>query len=321
MRKLCLFVASAVLIVVTAAQAQDYPTRLIRLMHGFPPGGNVDVVARLMAQEMSKGLRQTILVESKPGQAGSIAAETIATSAEPDGYTILLVAGAHPAIGAVFRKLKYNPVDDFAWISTVSSYPFLLCVRKDSKFKTLEELFAAARAKPDSVTSGTAGIGSISHMSTELINGMIKAKILSVPYRGEAPALTGVLTGDVDFSITTTTGASPHIKSGAVRALGVTSKTRWKDLPDVPAVAEAGLPDFDVISWSGFAAPPKTPKPIIDRLHKEILRAIAVPEVRTRLEAFGAEVGGSTPAEMRDLVARQLKVWTKVAKEANIQLD
>ena len=321
MRKLCLLVASAVLIAFTAAQAQDYPTRLIKLMHGFPPGGNVDVVARLMAQEMSKGLGQTILVESKPGQAGSMAAETIATNTEPDGYTILLVAGAHPAIGAVFRKLKYNPVDDFAWISTVSSYPFLICVRKDSKFKTLEELFAAARAKPNSVTSGTAGIGSISHMSTELINGMLKAKILSVSYRGEAPALTGVLTGDVDFSITTTTGASPHIELGAVRALGVTSKKRWKDFADVPTLVEAGLPDFDVISWSGFAAPPKTPKPIIDRLHKEILRAIAVPEVRSRLQAFGAEVGGTTPAEMRDLVARQLKVWTKVAKEANIQLD
>ncbi len=321
MRKIWFLVASAVLIAFTAAQAQDYPTRLIRLMHGFPPGGNVDVVARLMAQEMSKGLGQTIVVESKPGQAGSIAAEAIATSTEPDGYTILLVAGAHPAVGAVFRKLKYNPVDDFEWISTVSSYPFLICVRKDSKFKTLDDLFAAARAKPNSVTSGTAGIGSISHMSTELINGMIKAKILSVPYRGEAPALTGVLTGDVDFSITTTTGASPHIKSGAVRALGVTSKKRWKDFPDVPTLAESGLAGFDVISWSGFAAPPKTPKPIIDRLHKEILRAIAVPEVRTRLEAFGAEVGGSTPAEMRDLVARQLKLWTEVAKEAKIQLD
>ncbi len=321
MRKIWFLVASAVLIAFTAAQAQDYPTRLIRLMHGFPPGGNVDVVARLMAQEMSKGLGQTIVVESKPGQAGSIAAEAIATSTEPDGYTILLVAGAHPAVGAVFRKLKYNPVDDFEWISTVSSYPFLICVRKDSKFKTLDDLFAAARAKPNSVTSGTAGIGSISHMSTELINGMINAKILSVPYRGEAPALTGVLTGDVDFSITTTTGASPHIKSGGVRALGVTSKKRWKDFPDVPTLAESGLAGFDVISWSGFAAPPKTPKPIIDRLHKEILRAIAVPEVRTRLEAFGAEVGGSTPAEMRDLVARQLNLWTKVAKEAKIQLD
>lgn len=171
------------------------------------------------------------------------------------------------------------------------------------------------------MTSGTAGIGSISHMSTELINGTLNVKILSVPYRGEAPALTGVLTGDVDFSITTTTGATPHIRSGNVRALAVTSKKRWKEFPDVPTLAEKGLPDFDVISWSGFAAPPKTPKPIIDRLHKEIQRAIAVPEVRTRLEAFGAEVGGSTPAEMRDLVARQLKLWTKVAKKAKIQLD
>ena len=145
MRKLCLLVASAVLIAFTAAQAQDYPTRLIKLMHGFPPGGNVDVVARLMAQEMSKGLGQTILVESKPGQAGSMAAETIATNTEPDGYTILLVAGAHPAIGAVFRKLKYNPVDDFAWISTVSFYPFMIGVRRNWNSRVCRPVDGGAR--------------------------------------------------------------------------------------------------------------------------------------------------------------------------------
>jgi tripartite-type tricarboxylate transporter receptor subunit TctC len=300
--------------------AQDYPNRLIKLLHGFPPGGNVDVVGRLMAQEMSKGLGQSIIVEGKPGQAGSLAAESVA-GAEPDGYTLLLVAGLHPAVAAVYRKLKYDPLDGFAWISTVSFYPFILCARKDGRAKTFADLIAAARAKPGGVSSGTAGNGSISHMTTELIAELAKVKFLDVPYRGEAPALTGLLSGDVDFVISTTTLAGPHLASGAVRAIGVTSKTRWSDFPDIPTLAESGLPDFEVISWSGFAAPARTPKPILDRLHGEIERALKVPDIRTRLESFGAQVRSTTPAEMHDLVARQIALWTKVANEANIQLD
>lgn len=307
-----------------AAQAQgsatDYPTRLIKLMHGFPPGGNVDVVARLMAQEMSKGLGQSIVVEGKPGLAGNLAAEAIA-GAEPDGYTLLLVAGLHPAVAAVYHKLKYDPLDSFAWISTVSFYPFILCVRKDSRFKTFADLIAAVREKPGSVTSGTAGNGAISHMTTELIASLAKVKFLNVPYRGEAPAVTGLLGGEVDFVIATSTLAAPHIKSGELRGIAVTGKTRWKDLADIPTVAESGLKDFEVISWSGFAAPAKTPQPILARLHAEIERALRVPEVRGRLESFGAEVRSTTPAEMRDLVARQIAMWTKVANEAGIRLD
>jgi tripartite-type tricarboxylate transporter receptor subunit TctC len=321
MRKTAGAIALTLLAVLGApAQAQDYPNRLIKLVHGFPPGGNVDVVARLMAQEMSKGLGQTFVIESKPGQAGSLGAEAVAR-AEPDGYTLLLVAGAHPATAAVYRNLRYKPVEDFEWISTVSFYPFFLCVRKDSNYRTLADLIAAARASPGSVTSGTAGAGAISHMTTELIAGLTNVKIRSVPYRGEAPALTGVLSGDTDFVVATTTLATPHLKSGQMRALAVTSKSRWKDFAEIPAVSESGLPDFDVISWSGFAAPARTPKPIVDRLHAEIQRAIQVPEVRSRLEAFGADVRGTSPAEMRDLVDRQVKLWTKVARDAGIQLD
>jgi tripartite-type tricarboxylate transporter receptor subunit TctC len=309
-----------VLALTAAAPAQDYPNRLIKLMHGFPPGGNVDAVARLLAQEMAKGLGQSIVVEGKPGQAGSLAAETLAAS-EGDGYTLLLVAGAHPATAAVYKKLKYRPVDDFAWISTASFYPFLLCVRKDSPFRTLNDLLQAARAKPGSVTSGTAGNGSIAHMTTELIARQANVRLLSVPYRGEALAMTGLLSGDTNFVVGTTTLAGPQVRSGEVRALGVTGKTRWQDFPDVPTIAESGLADFEVISWSGLAAPASTPKPIVDRLHAEMQRTIAVPDVRARLQSFGAEVRGTTPAEMRALVERQLALWTGVAKEANIQLD
>jgi len=314
------FLFAVVLLLLTAAHAQDYPTRLIKLMHGFPPGGNVEFVARLLGNEMSKTLGQTIVVESRPGQAGSLAAEALATS-DPDGYTLLLVSGAHPAAAAVYRKLRYDPVDSFQWISTASFYPFIVCVRKDSKLQTFADLLAAARAKPGAVNSGTAGNGSIAHMTTELLAGMANLKIQSVPYRGEAPALTGLLSGDVDFVVSTTSLALPHVASGAVRALAVTGKTRWKDLPDVPTVAEHSMPDFEVVSWSGIAAPAKTPKQVVDRLYNEMVRAVGVPDVRSKLEGFGAEVRTLTPAEMRDLVAQQVATWTKVARQSNIQLD
>jgi tripartite-type tricarboxylate transporter receptor subunit TctC len=320
MKRRLLGAVVGLLVLTVAAHAQDYPNRLIKLMHGFPPGGNIDVVARLLAQDLSKALGQTIVVEGKPGPAGNLAAEAVAAS-DPDGYTLLLVAGLHPAVAAVYKKLKYRPVDDFAWISTAAFYPFIVCVRKDSPVQSMAGLLQAARANPGSLTSGTAGAGSIAHMTTELIASQAGVKVLSVPYRGEAPAMTGLLSGDVNMVIATTTLAAPHVRSGEVRALAVTGKVRWKDFPDVPTVAETGLADFEVISWSGLAAPANTPQPIVQRLNAEVQRAIAAPDLRARLESFGAEVRGTTPAEMRDLVERQVALWTKVAKAANIQLD
>jgi tripartite-type tricarboxylate transporter receptor subunit TctC len=300
--------------------AKDYPSRLIRLLQGFPPGGNVEFVARLLAHEMGKSLGQTIVVESKPGQAGSLAAEAVA-SAEPDGYTLLLVSGAHPATAAIYKKLKYDPVDSFAWISTASFYPFIICVRKDARFASFADLLAGARAQSGKLSSGTAGNGSISHMTTELLGQRAGVKFLSVPYRGEALAITGLLTGDVDFVVATAALAIPQIHSGAVRALAVTGISRWKDIPDIPTITEAGFPEFEVISWSGVAAPARTAEPVIKRLHAEMTRAVAVPDVHSKLEAAGSEVRAITTAEMRALVDRQVRLWSKVAKEAGIELD
>ena len=302
------------------ARAQDYPSRLIKLIQGFPPGGNVEFVARLLGHEMSKSLGQAIIVESKPGQAGSLAAEAVA-NAEPDGYTLLLVSGAHPATAAIYKKLKYDPVDAFAWISTASFYPSIVCVRSDSKWASFVDLLAAARAAPGKVSSGTAGNGSIAHMTTELIAKTAGVKFLSVPYRGEAMAVTGLLSGDVDFVLATAALAIPHVRSGVVKALAVTGKSRWKDIPQVATVAEQGLPDFEVISWSGLAAPARTPQPIIERLHGEIEKAISVDDVRSKLEAAGSEVRATSPAEMRALVDRQVRMWSEVAREARIELD
>ena len=313
-------VLTALLVLVFPARAQDYPSRLIKLIQGFPPGGNVEFVARLLAHEMSKSLGQAIIVESKPGQAGSLAAEAVA-NAESDGYTLLLVSGAHPATAAIYKKLKYDPVDAFAWISTASFYPFIVCVRSDAKWASFVDLLAAARAAPGKVSSGTAGNGSIAHMTTELIARTAGVKFLSVPYRGEAMAVTGLLSGDVDFVLATAALAIPHVRSGVVKALAVTGKSRWKDIPDVATVSEQGVPDFEVISWSGVAAPAKTPQPIIERLHGEIEKAISVADVRSKLEAAGSEVRATSPAAMRALVDRQVRMWSEVAREARIELD
>jgi len=304
----------------TAVSAQDYPNRLIKMMHGFPPGGNVDVIARLMADEMAKGLGQSIVVEAKPGLAGSLAAEVVAR-AEPDGYTLLLVPSAHAVTGAISKNLKYRPVEDFDWISTVSFYPFVLVVRKDSKIQTLRDLLEAARANPAKITFGSAGLGTIHQMTVEMLANASSVKFVHVPYRGEAPALTGLLSGDVDFIATTTTLAAQRAQTGELRALAVTSRTRWKELPDVPTIEEGGVAGFEVISWSGVATRSGTPAPVIQRLNGEVQRAIAVPAVKARLESFGGEVRSTAPAEMKALVERQLAQWARVAKEANIQME
>jgi tripartite-type tricarboxylate transporter receptor subunit TctC len=316
-----LFVLAALTGVLSgAAPAQDYPNRLIKFMHGFPPGGNVDIIARLLANEMSKTLGQSIVVEAKAGVAGSLAAEFVARS-EPDGYTLLVLPSAHPAHGALSRKVNYKVVDDFEWISVASFYPFVICVRQDSPLQTLRQLIDEARKNPGALKYGSAGVGSILHTTVELMASETKTKYLHVPYRGEVPAITGLLQGDIDFIAVTTGPISARIRSGEFRALAVTSRTRWHDFPELPTVEEQGIPGFEVISWTGLAGPAKLPAPVVDRLNAELRRTIAVPDVKSRLESMGGDPRGTTPAEMRALVASQFATWTRLAKEAGISID
>jgi tripartite-type tricarboxylate transporter receptor subunit TctC len=303
-----------------AAVAQDYPSRPIKFMHGFPPGGNVDIIARLLGNEMGKALGQSIVIEAKPGVAGSLAAETVARS-DPDGYTLLVLPSAHPAHGALAKNVKYKVVDDFEWISVASFYPFLICVRKDSPIQTFKQLIDEARKNPGALKYGSAGVGSILHTTVELIANETKTKYLHVPYRGEAPAITALLQGEIDFIAVTTGPISERIRSGEFRALAVTGKTRWRDFPELPTVEQQGIPGFEVISWTGLAGPAKLPKPILDKLNGELRRAIAVPDVKSKLENMGGDPRGTTPGEMRALVASQFSTWSKLAKEANISID
>jgi tripartite-type tricarboxylate transporter receptor subunit TctC len=303
-----------------AASAQTYPNRVIKFIQGFPPGGNVDIIARILASEMEKGLGQSIVVEAKPGLAGALAADTVARS-DPDGYTLLIVPSAHPAYGALSQNVKYKVVEDFTWISVASFYPFLIAVRKDSRFQTLKQLIDEARANPGALKYGSAGTGSILHTTVELMAHETKTKFLHVPYRGEAPALTGMLTGDIDFIAATTGPIAPRIHSGEFRALAVTGKARWRDLPAVPTIDEAAIPGFEVISWTGMAAPANLPRPIVDRLNAELRRVLAVPDVKNKLEAMGGDPRATTPEEMRALVSRQYETWKRLGSEANLKIE
>ena len=304
----------------TNAKAQDYPTRLIKIIQGFSPGGNVDIIARVLAQEMEKSLGQTMVVEPKPGGAGSLAAETIARS-DPDGHTLLVTPSAHPMYGGLAKHVRYRVVDDFTWISTATFYPFLICVRTDSRFQTLQQLIDEAHAQPGLLKYASSGFGTGLHTIVELIAHRTKTEFLHVPYRGEGQAITALLTGEVDFIAVTTGPISSRIHAGEFRALAVTGKTRWREFSNVPRVAEAGVPGFEFTSWTGLAGPANLPQPIVDRLNAEVRRAIAVPEAKSKLEAIGGDPRATTPDEMKALVARQYEAWKKLAVEANLAIN
>ena len=305
------------LVLAPLAQAQDYPTRPIRIIQGFAPGGNADTIARLLGQEMSKSMGQPIIVEAKPGAGGNIAAEAVAR-AQPDGYTLLLAVGGHTVSGALYRTLNYKSVEGFEWISTATVFPFVLSVRSDSPQQTVAELLAVAAATPDGVSYGSAGVGSTQHLTGALLASVTGRQLLHVPYKGDAAALAALLAGDVNFVIAPGTATLPHVKGGRLKAIAVSGAARWQGLPDVPTVQEAGVPGFDVTSWAGLATTAGAPRAIVERLHAEMHKALQVPEVRTRLESFGGEVRGSTPEEMRNRIAGEVQRWSRVIVEARI---
>ncbi len=318
-RKLTVLLAPlAALALACGAQAQEYPSRPIRIIQGFAPGGNADAIARLLGQEMSKSLGQPIIVESKPGAGGNIAAEAVA-HAQPDGYTLLLAVGGHSVSGALYRTLGYKSVEGFEWISTATVFPFVLSVRSNSPLQTLPELIAAARVKPDAVSYGSAGVGSTQHLTGALLSSLAGATMLHVPYKGDSGSLAALLAGDVDFVVAPGTATLPHVKGGRLKAIAVTGATRWQGLPDVPTVQEGGVAGFDVGSWAGLATTAGTSRAIVERLNAEVKKALQVPEVRARLESFGGEARSSTPEEMRNRVASEVQRWSKVIADARIQ--
>jgi tripartite-type tricarboxylate transporter receptor subunit TctC len=303
---------------IASARAQDYPNRPIRLFHGFAAGGAADTLSRILANGLSKRLGQPIVIEAKPGAGGNLAATAIA-KAEPDGYTIGLVTGAHAISGALYKSLAYDSVDGFEMISTAVYYALVIAVRADFEAKSLKELIALAKSKPGTLSFGSVGFGSTHHLAGELLDTTAGIKMVHVPYRGDSQSITALLGGEVPVIVGTTVLLAPQIESGAVRGLAVTSPARTPLLPNVPSADEAGLKGFDVRTWAGLLAPKGTPPAVIKRLSAAVHETLADLETKSALEtATGGEVQASTPAEMRTQIQSQIEKWADVIKTANV---
>jgi tripartite-type tricarboxylate transporter receptor subunit TctC len=297
--------------------ADVYPDRPIKIVGGFAPGGNVDTIARILAPELGKRLGQQVIVEARPGAGGAIAAAGVANAA-PDGYTLLLASGGHAVSGALSKSQPFDTVEGFEWISTATVFPFVLAARARGDVSSVQTLLALARHNPGSVTFGTPGVGSTPHLIGELLAAQAGVKLLHVPYKGEAAALTGLLGGEIQMVVAAATAPLPHIEAGRLIALAVTGASRWDRLPSVPTVQEAGVAGFDVGSWGGLAAPRSTPKAIIDRLNVEMQGVLAVPEVQQRLKDIGGVPQGSSPELFRKRVQDETARWSKLIQATGI---
>lgn len=303
------------------ALAQEYPTKPIRLINGFAPGGPLEVISRLVAGPLSERLGQPVVVESRPGASGVIAAEAIAKS-DPDGYTLGMFTGAHTTFPALGKKLPYDTVDSFQPVTNVVYYAFVVAVRAEHEARTIRQLIDVAKANPEKLNYGSAGNGTTSHLAGELLKLQAGVNLVHIPYKGDAASMTALLGGEIQVSVATTVGIAPRVQAGTVRALAITSPTRWKGLPEVPTLAESGLQGFDARTWAGVMGPKGMPRAVTDRLNSEIQRVMERPEIKARLEAVvGGEVRGSTPEEMRSMLADQVARWTRVVREAKIKAD
>lgn len=305
-----------------AATAADYPTKPVRLLVGFPPGGAVDVTARTLAPPASERLKQQVVVDNRGGAHGNIAAEIVAR-ATPDGHTLLLGTISILAINpALYKNLPFDSMTDFAPISILVSVSNIVVAHPSTGVSTMKELIALARAKPGMLTFATSGTGSPGHLAGELLKTLAKINMTHVPYKGGGPAMSDLLGGQVNTMFATVSTAVPHLKSGKLKGLAVTSGRRAAALPDVPTIAEAtGYRSYEANNWYGLLAPAKTPPVIIDKLNAEIHAVLKQTDVREKLLAQGLETSPSTPAEFSTYLKNEITKWAKVVKEANARVD
>jgi len=301
--------------------AQAYPDHPVRIIVPFPPGGPADVLARLVGDKLAQSLGKPFVVENKAGAGGNIGMEQGARAA-PDGYTLILAPVGNLTVApALYATLPYDPAKDFAPITVIASVPNVLIVHPSVPAKTVAELVALAKAKPGSLNYASPGNGSIPHLAGELFKRMAGIDIVHIPFNGVAPASNAVLSGSVQMFFAQSSAALPQWRAGKVVALGVATPKRIAAAPDLPTVAEQGFPGFDATSWYALVAPAGTPLAVIDRLHAEIVRALAEPDVRERIAGLGAEPVGNTPAEFAAMQRSEALRWTRLAKEANIHAD
>ncbi|MFO1361876.1 MAG: tripartite tricarboxylate transporter substrate binding protein [Burkholderiales bacterium] len=300
-----------------AASAQSYPTRPVRIVVPFGPGGVADISARAVAQKMGESMGQQVIVENKPSAGGILASETVAKT-EPDGYTLLFITNGNSVSESLFKSLPYNSVKDFAPVSTVGFFDFVFVVKNDSDVKSMRDLLARMKANPGKYNIGTINPGSGQHLSAELFKSMAGVDAQIITYKSTPQVLTAVIAGQVDVGLDIVAPVMAQVKGGALRMIAVSSKERSPILPDVPTVAESGVPGYESESWNGVAAPAATPPAIIERLNKEVRAAVAAPEVRKRLHDLGIDARAGTPAQLRERLVADIAKWRAVIEKANI---
>jgi tripartite-type tricarboxylate transporter receptor subunit TctC len=302
------------------AYGQDaWPTRPVRMILPFPPGGGTDILGRLIAERLSAGIGQPVVTENRGGAGGNVGAEAAARSA-PDGYTIVLVAPSLAISPTLYSKINYDPVKDFAPISLVATVPNVM-VTQPSLPGQLQEFIAFVKAKPGALNFGSGGAGTSNHLAGELFNIVTGARLVHVPYKGVNLAMQDVLAGNVHLVFIGIPAAAPHIKAAKLRALAVVAPQRSSALPDVPTVAEAGLKDFEVTTWYGILAPAGTPQPVVRRLNAELVKIMHAPEMKEKLTATGTEPLTSTPEEFAAYIKREISKWGDVIRKAGVKAD
>ncbi|MFC0242163.1 Bug family tripartite tricarboxylate transporter substrate binding protein [Rhodopseudomonas telluris] len=302
-----------------AARADTWPSRPVKFVVPFAAGGTTDILARLVAQKMSEEYGQQFVVENKAGAGGNIAAEFVAKS-EPDGYTFIVgTPGTHAINQFVFKTLAYDQVKDIAPVIIIAKVPNLFSVTNSLPVKSVAELIAYAKSKPGELFYGTPGLGSTAHVSTELFKSMAGVQMTHVPYKGSAPMLTDLIAGRVHLTIDNLPASQPHADAGAIRAIAVSTATRWPLLPDLPTIAEAGVPGYDAAAWFTIGAPAKTSPEIITKLNASVEKFIKTEDGTARLRKLGADPVGGSPADMQRYVLAEIDKWGKVAKFAKIE--
>ena len=317
---LVLAAAALVALSASAARAQDYPSRPVRVVVPFSPGGAVDGPMRVIAQELSRRLGQQVIVDNKPGAGATIGTDVVAKSSA-DGYTLLLASQTNAISATLYPKLPYDPIEDFTPISLIGREPGVLVVHPSLPVKTFQEFVAYVKERPGRIDYASSGNGSGQHLFVALLASMTGMKMNHVPYRGSGQATADLIGGQVQMSIPGTAGMVGHIKAGKLRALAVTGAKRSPQLPDVPTVMESGVPGYEAYVWMGLLAPKGTPAPIVDKLFRELTQALATSEVKTYMASAGIEIVGSTPAEFGTFFRAEKELWAKVIRETGAKID
>ena len=313
-----MLIAGASLLAAPALAQQPWPSRPIRWIVGFAPGGVGDLTTRLVAAKLGAALGQTVVVENRPSAGGIVAAETVARAA-PDGYTLLLLTTTDSTAAAIYQRLPYDIMRDLEFVGQMSFFDHVLVTGANSPYRTLGDVIAAARARPGSINLGSIAVGNAQHLGAELFRSMTGTEMVTVPYRSTPDLLNATSTGDVQLASEILAPVLPQATGGRLRVLAVAAPQRFSGLPDVPTAEEAGLPGYVVRSWNGIAAPARTPRPIVERLNAELMRAVALPEIRQKMLELGVlPAEGSTPESFRAYVAQENARWAQVVAQANI---